>query len=157
MGKTIWTEEKKKQAFADILEHIISGKSLRSIIDNSDRNIIPSMPTFMEWLEEDKEMANQYARGMAVRQEFLFEEILTIADKQCEDIIETPDGQIINHNVIQRNRLQVDARKWMLGKMNPKKYGDKTDITSGGEKINTNISILNIDPLSDDATDNSTT
>lgn len=153
MGKTIWTEEKKKQAFADILEHISSGKSLRSIIDNSDRNIIPSMPTFMEWLEEDKEMANQYARGMAVRQELLFEEILTIADKQGEDVIETPDGQIINHNVIQRNRLQVDARKWMLGKMNPKKYGEKTDITTNGKEISNapnSINIKIIKPIEED-------
>ena len=47
------------------------------------------------------------------------------------------DGKVVtNHNVIQRDRLRVDARKWALSKMNPKKYGDKVDVTSGGEKIN---------------------
>ena len=45
----------------------------------------------------------------------------------------------INHDVIQRDRLRVDARKWMLGKMQPKKYGDKLDVTSDGEKISTTI------------------
>jgi len=154
MGKTIWTDEKKKQAFTDILEHISKGKSLRSIIDNSDRNVIPSMPTFMEWLEEDTEMANQYARGMAVRQELLFEEILEIADKQGEDVTEDEEGnQTINHNIVQRNRLQIDARKWMLGKMNPKKYGDKTDITTNGKEIQnvpTTMQIEIVKPLTED-------
>ena len=145
MGKTIWTNEKKKQAFADILEHISKGKSLRSIIDNSDRDIIPSMPTFMEWLEEDSEMANQYARGMAVRQELLFEEILEIADKQGEDVTEVDGVPVVNHNIVQRNRLQIDARKWMLGKMNPKKYGDKTIHSGDAENpIETKTTIISL-------------
>ena len=40
-------------------------------------------------------------------------------------------------------RLQVDARKWMLGKLNPKKYGEKLDVTSDGEKLNT-PSVVNV-------------
>jgi hypothetical protein len=28
----------------------------------------------------------------------------------------------------------VDARKWVAAKLKPKKYGDKIDVTSGGEK-----------------------
>jgi hypothetical protein len=31
--------------------------------------------------------------------------------------------------------LQVDARKWFASKVAPKKYGDKTDITSNGNTI----------------------
>ena len=30
-----------------------------------------------------------------------------------------------NLDHIQRMRLRVDTRKWMVGKMNPKKYGDR--------------------------------
>jgi hypothetical protein len=33
-------------------------------------------------------------------------------------------------------RLQIDARKWMLGKLNPKKYGDKLEVDQ-----NTNMTI----------------
>ncbi|WP_203228812.1 hypothetical protein, partial [Flavobacterium sp. LMO6] len=61
---------------------------------------------------------------------------IEIADKQSEDVGEDENGnKVINHNIVQRNRLQIDARKWALSKMLPKKFGDKTDITSGGEKI----------------------
>ena len=39
--------------------------------------------------------------------------------------------------MIEHRRLQVDVRKWMAGKLAPKKYGDKLDVTSAGEKIQT--------------------
>ena len=46
-----------------------------------------------------------------------------------DDVIINEEGNpITNHNVIQRDRLRVDARKWALSKMNPKKYGDKQAI-----------------------------
>ena len=39
-----------------------------------------------------------------------------------KDGVETTEGDMIEHR-----RLQVDARKWLAGKLAPKKYGDKTD------------------------------
>lgn len=32
---------------------------------------------------------------------------------------------VFDSTAVQRNRLRVDARKWLLSKMAPKKYGDK--------------------------------
>ena len=43
--------------------------------------------------------------------------------------------EITKADMIQHRRLQIDARKWVLAKMNPKKYGDKVDLTSDGEKL----------------------
>jgi hypothetical protein len=54
------------------------------------------------------------------------EEILNIADNQEADVLEDEDGNITtNHNVINRARLRVDSRKWLMSKMFPKKYGDR--------------------------------
>ena len=33
-------------------------------------------------------------------------------------------------------RLKIDAKKWKLSKLAPKKYGDKIDVTTQGEKLN---------------------
>nr|WP_218955665.1 hypothetical protein [Acinetobacter sp. YH12069] len=33
---------------------------------------------------------------------------------------------------IAKARLQIDARKWILGKMNPKKYSDKQTVEMTG-------------------------
>jgi hypothetical protein len=34
--------------------------------------------------------------------------------------------------MVDRSRLMVDTRKWLLSKMFPKKYGDKIDATLSG-------------------------
>ena len=84
--------------------------------------------------EDDR--LNKYARATKMRADFLFDQILEIADKQDKDVEISKDGiEIVNHNLVNRNRLQIDSRKWVLSKMNPKKYGEKLDVTSDGEQI----------------------
>ncbi len=128
-----WTPEKKQDAIADILEHVSSGKSLRSLIDNSSRDVIPTFSTWSQWLSEDSELAKQYARAMEIRADILAEEIIEIADKQDKDVIEVDGIEYVQHNIVQRSRLQVDARKWAASKMNPKKYGDKIEVDSNNK------------------------
>lgn len=57
----------------------------------------------------------------------MFDELETIAD--IPDSKESP----------MRSRLRVDTRKWYLSKVLPKKFGEKMDVTSGGEKIESNV------------------
>ena len=128
-----YTEENKENIFSLICDELEKGYSLRSILR---RENMPSSRTFFKWVDEDENKVKQYERSVELRSEFLFDEIIEIADKQGEDVGEDENGnKVINHNIVQRNRLQIDARKWALSKMLPKKFGDKTDITSGGEKI----------------------
>jgi len=127
-----YSEEKKQECFDWIISEIISGRSLRYALDTND---MPSSQTFYLWLEEDEEKSKQYARACESRELLLLDEILDIADKQCEDILETDNGKVVNHNVIQRNKLQIEARQWVLGKLNPSKYGNKeTKVIEGGDK-----------------------
>lgn len=135
-----WIPEKKAQAVDTIIQRICEGESLRSILTYADKNVLPSMRTFLRWVSEDEDLRQQYARAMEVRSEAMFEEILEISNEANADIDITEDGKIrVVGEAVQRSRLKIDARKWMLGKMNPKKYGDKVDITSDGEKVNTTI------------------
>lgn len=132
-----YTEEEIEEKFDLIIKDISeNGMPIRQALKGMN---MPSSSTFFKWIAENEDMAKRYARACEVRADMIFEEILEISDKQSEDVIGEDEygNQIINHNIIQRNRLQVDARKWVLGKMNPKKYGDKVDVTTGGEKINT--------------------
>ena len=72
------------------------------------------------------------------RADVLFEEIVTIADTPVEGtkIKETPKGTVIETgDMTDHRRLQIDARKWVVAKMQPKKYGDRLDVTSDGEKL----------------------
>ncbi|QHB38663.1 terminase small subunit [Flavobacterium phage vB_FspS_snusmum6-1] len=128
-----YSENERDKTFNLICDELEKGYSLRSILR---RENMPSSRTFFKWVDEDEKKVKQYERSVELRSEFLFDEIIEIADKQSEDVGEDENGnKVINHNIVQRNRLQIDARKWALSKMLPKKFGDKTDITSGGEKI----------------------
>jgi hypothetical protein len=64
----------------------------------------------------------------------LAEEILEIADDGRNDWTKREDGSdAVNAEVVQRSRLRVDARKWLLAKLQPKKYDDRIaqEVTGG--------------------------
>lgn len=59
------------------------------------------------------------------------EDILLIADDNGKDTYVSEDGvEQTDHDVIARARLRVDTRKWLLSKLQPKKYGDKMDLNA---------------------------
>lgn len=97
---------------------------------------MPGSETFYRWIDGDDVKSKQYARACNERADNIFEEILEIADDSTQDTKITPDGiEVMNSEFVQRSRLRVDARKWMLGKMNPKKYGDRNTTTLEIEEV----------------------
>lgn len=134
-----WTEKKKEAVIELIFNEIVGGVSVRSIFKNDYSIKLPSRKTFNEWLAEDEELSAHYACACARREEGIFEDMLIIADNQESDVYEDEDGvEHVNHNVIKRAQLRIDTRKWMLGKMRPKKYGDKL-VT---ENTNKNVEVV---------------
>lgn len=110
-----------------ICTRIADGESLRAICRGDD---MPDKATVFRWLSRQEveflAFRDQYARACEVRADTVFEEILEIADDNSRDVTEDEDGnEIVDHDHINRSRLRVDARKWMLGKMQPKKYGER--------------------------------
>ena len=119
--------------FDAVCDRIEEGEAVRTILRDED---MPSSRTFFKWLEQDEEKVKQYARAKELYAEGMFEDVILISDGSGDDIILDEDGvENVNHKVIQRDRLRTDNRKWALSKLNPKKYGDKIDMTSGGEKV----------------------
>jgi hypothetical protein len=142
-----YSEKQKEELLQSIFKSIENGKSLRKALIE----VKLSSKTFYEWIDLDDEKVKQYARATEERAEALLDEMLDIVDDTHNDIMEMDlgDGIVntkVNHEVIQRSRLKYDARRWLISKLNPKKYGDKSevDVTSKGEKI-TSISIIDID------------
>ena len=123
-----YSQHDKDRIINTICEEVCNGRSLRDIIAK-DKGLI-SMPVFYEWLDADENKAKQYVRACNIRQEILFEEILEISDNNSVDHTPFTGGV-----VVQRDKLRADSRKWILSKMNPKKYGDKTDITTNGNEL----------------------
>jgi hypothetical protein len=114
-----------------ICERIADGESLRTICDDDD---MPAKSTVFKWLSLHANFADQYARARETQADTIFDEILSIADDGSNDWMVRKHGEseswVENGEAIRRSVLRVDARKWMAGKLRPKKYGDKT-ILSG--------------------------
>lgn len=98
---------------------IAEGKNLRQIA-KEEISELPSRKTIHEWLIKHKYFGDQYARAKMIGMEVRFEEMIDLA-KNEEDV--------------QRARLMIDVIKWQLSKELPKKYGEKLDMTSDGEKL----------------------
>lgn len=121
-----YSEEQKTEIVDTVCKRIIEGEAVRNILKEKD---MPDFTTWLNWMK-DEGKSKQYARAMELRAEIMFEEILRIADTPQEGITikETDRGtEITKGDMIQHRRLQIDARKFMLAKMMPKKYGDKLE------------------------------
>ncbi|HYG84511.1 MAG TPA: hypothetical protein VD907_06585 [Verrucomicrobiae bacterium] len=131
MAKTVGSGKNWDAEFKQVLDRICEGESLRSIFRN---NPPVKWKKFYDLINSDLNKAQQYAYAANVRAEMMFEEILSIADDSTNDVVLDEDGiPRVNNEVINRSRLRIDARKWMLGKMNPKKFSDKIINEHAGE------------------------
>jgi hypothetical protein len=108
-------------------------ESLRSICRDDG---MPSLGTVMRWLSKHPEFREQYRAAREAQSEIHQEEILEISDNCTDDVQilmgneeQTELGRI-NHSAIARAKLQIDTRKWIMSKMVPKKYGDKTILSN---------------------------
>lgn len=135
---------------AKLCDRIAAGESLRKICTDSK---MPSMATVMRWLGKPENAAfrEQYACARDAQADKLVEEMLEIADEECTMVrsdkhgSKDDDGQgntevVFDATAVARNKLRVDARKWVASKMAPKKYGDKVTqevVGAGGGPVET--------------------
>lgn len=119
---------------SEICDRLCAGESLRTIVRDDH---MPASSTVFKWLAARPAFAEQYARAREVQADAIFEDILDIADDARNDWMErrgeNDAGWQANGEHIQRSRLRVDARKWMAGKLAPKKYGEKTALELSGK------------------------
>lgn len=124
------------EAIADIIcERLANGESLKAMCEEDD---LPSKSTVFKWLAEQQGFSDKYARAREAQADALFDDILSIADDGRNDWMERKDaenenmGWRENGEALRRSQLRIDARKWMAGKLRPKKYGEKIEVEHAG-------------------------
>lgn len=137
----MYSTEEKDIIKARILEEIQKKRSLHDILENDILGEFPSTPTVYGWLNEhhddyDEQFFNDYERAKEIRADKVFEEIKELADEiDTATYVDKNGNKRTDWGKVNRNKLQIDARKWMLARMKPKKYGDKIETTiTGGDK-----------------------
>lgn len=135
MATTLFT-----QKLADEICEAISTSSIGLSILCKNNQHWPDKATILRWLEKHESFRDQYARAREAQADHLAEEIIAIADDGSKDteIRYTASGepyQAEDHEWVNRSKLRIEARKWTAAKLRPKVYGDKVDVTSGGNPI----------------------
>ena len=128
-----YSSDEIEKIFDLIIERIEEGEALHVILKEPS---MPSSRTFYKWLQSDELKVKIYAGACEVRGDAIFDEILEIADQSYGDkkLLDNGD-EVIDAEFVARSRIRIDARKWVVGKLNPKKYGDSNKvILEGGEK-----------------------
>ena len=122
------------QELADIIcKRLSEGESLRAICRDDG---MPTEATIRNWAMIDYHgFFAQYARAREIGYAVMAEELLELSDKPnigTKEVSKATGLEITTGDNVDRTRLQIDTRKWLLSKMLPKIYGDKQQIEHSG-------------------------
>jgi hypothetical protein len=81
---------------------------------------MPDKDVIVRWLGEDPAFAARYAQAREALADHWADEIIEIADDQSRDELGT--------TAVQRDRLRVDTRKWIMAKIVPRKYSERIEL-----------------------------
>jgi len=113
---------------------IAEGKSLNSLIKTEG---MPDISTVYRWIAEHQSFREMYTKAREDQADTLADEILSICDEEPQQTITNEESGTVTKRLdpagINRNRLRVDARKWVAAKLKPRKYGDRTTIAGDDE------------------------
>ena len=109
---------------------LIMGESLTSICKIEK---YPSKPAVLRWLIKYDDFRTQYTQARELQQELFLDEIVDISDDGTNDWMKRQfkdgsEGWALNAEHVNRSRLRIDTRKWVMERMSPKKYGSRQQI-----------------------------
>ena len=107
-----------EQVFMRAIDSIAHGQSLSQVLRDDHREI--DYNDFYRWIKKDPTRKSLFDEAQELRTEFMAGEIIEIAD--ADDSLED----------VQRSRLKIDTRKWLMGAHNRKKYGETKTVELGG-------------------------
>lgn len=108
-----------------------------------DNKNFPSARTVYRWLLANADFRQSYTRAKEDQLQVLEDEILEIADNPQigETVTERPivfEGEPVKKrgkvqvlrevktsDMIEHRKLRIESRKWLMGKLKPKKYGER--------------------------------
>lgn len=114
----------------EICEKLAEGQSLRAICEAEH---MPAESTVRHWALENREgFFAQYTRARDVGLDCMADRVLHDADTATDASI---------------GRLKMDARRWYLSKMAPKRYGDKLELSGDPDRpVVHRIELIGVSP-----------
>ena len=126
----------------EVCLEVANGLNIKTVL--SSKESYPDFSTWCRWKRENQELYNLYINSIQDKAESLDFEL-----DELKELLLNKEIDPATYNTI------AQTLKWKMAKFYPKVFGEKLQHSNDPENP-INISILNIDPLSD-ATDNGTT
>lgn len=106
---------------------LMLGQSMNSICK---LDMYPKKTTIYRWLLEKPDFRDKYQQAREMQQEHYLDEIIEIADDGDSDYVQKKgsDHEQFNSEHVQRSRLRVDTRKWVMERMAARKYAPKSQV-----------------------------
>jgi hypothetical protein len=108
----------------EICNELAEGKNIKRILNSKPE--YPDWTTFRRWKNNNEELRTLYINSQHDKAIALENEL-----DDLRDMLTSKEIDASTYNVL------ANTIKWKMAKFYPKVFGDKTDITSGGEKIQT--------------------
>lgn len=112
---------------------------------------MPDAATVMKWRNRHEVFNKQYARAKEQQMELMAEQLLEIADDGLNDTVDRDGRTVVDQEHINRSRLRVDTRKWLMSKLAPKKFGDKIQQELTGPGGSTPVLTIQLAPHAADS------
>lgn len=137
-----------QEIFDLILERIMCGESVNAICADAG---MPSRVSFYRWILKDDDLRDKFDSALNARSHAMAEDLLAIADEPVGSL----ESGATDTGAVNKQRLQVDTRKWIMSKMTPKKYGDRVDHVSSDGSMSQKPTTIQLVAKSkdDDSTD----
>jgi len=124
MARGPFTDDEKAMWVALICQSMAEGLSDRKA---SALHGVP-VSNFWRWVGESEAFQKQYDIARETLYRHWESDILDISDEQQQGQIRKQKllgDEIETRDMIDHRRLRVQTRQWLLGKLKPKRYGDK--------------------------------
>lgn len=130
----------------DLCNALIDGYSLRDVAAELDRNHLKAVgkprshggkfsrmhaTTILRWVEQDAARVRAYEQAREMQADAVFSELFQLSN---EPIPLTIFGSF-DSGAVQDKKVRIDTLKFIASKLAPRRYGEKLDLTSGGDKL----------------------
>ena len=119
--------EQRAAAAQIVLDSMLSGLSMRQACIKAGIGA----STWIDWVTADRELTERYARAREGLLDAMVDQILTLADAPVPLL----DNGATDPGLVRQRQLQIDARRWVLSKLAPNKYGDRLDVSVSDNRI----------------------
>jgi hypothetical protein len=115
---------------AEICRRISLGEPLAQICRDAH---MPERTVVYDWMKEDKDLAQRFARAREHGHDAIADECMQIADEATQDYKSSEKGMAFDAEHVQRSKLRIETRLKLLAKWDPKRYGEKQQVELSGK------------------------